>query len=125
MGRMSEANLNPSERVRGDARFDEIRRSGARMGDSLLFIRALENGLERSRLGLAVSKSAGNAVIRARLRRMFREAFRLNKKRLPRGLDILLSPRRGAAEAKLEALSQSLVELAGRVAKRLKAGGKE
>jgi len=109
----------PSERMHRDARFGEIRRTGVRAGDDRIFVRALANGLDHCRLGLAVAKSVGGAVVRTRMRRMLREAFRLNKGRLPAGLDLLLSPRRGALGASLEELGESLVSLAGRVAREL------
>jgi ribonuclease P protein component len=117
--------LKPCERIRGDARFERIRRSGARAGDGLLFVRALANGLDRPRLGLAVGRSAGGAVRRTRLRRMLREAFRLTRGRLPAGLDLLLSPRKGAAGAGLTELEESLVRLAARAAAELEERGRE
>ena len=85
----------------------------------MLFVRALRNELGRTRLGLAVGKSVGRATVRSRMRRMLREAFRLNKQRLPAGLDLLLAPRRGAREAPLEEIGRSLVALAGQAAGKL------
>jgi ribonuclease P protein component len=111
---MADESLGPCERIRSDARFSQIRRQGVRTGDDLLFVRALANDLDRSRLGLAVGRNAGGSVVRSRLRRMIREAFRLNKRRLPAGLDLLLSPRKGAREASLGKLGESLVRLATR-----------
>lgn len=121
---MAGEDLRPSERLHGDTRFDQIRRSGVRAGDGLLFVRALANDLGHPRLGLAVGKVAGRAVVRTRLRRMFREAFRLNKGKLPAGLDLLVSPRRGAAGASLEKLEESLLRLAKKIADKLDAEGK-
>jgi len=116
---MARESLRPPDRIRGDARFAEIRKRGARAGDNLLFVRALGNDLGRSRLGLAVGRNAGRSVVRSRLRRMFREAFRLNRESIPAGLDLLLSPRRGAAGASLDELGRCLVRLAEKVAERL------
>jgi ribonuclease P protein component len=117
--------LKPCERIRGDARFERIRRQGVRAGDGLLFVRALSNGLDRTRVGVAVGRSAGRAVRRTRLRRMLREAFRLSRGRLPAGLDLLLSPRKGSAEAPLAELQASLVQLAARAAAELEKRGRE
>ena len=118
---MADERLRPCERIRNDVRFAEIRRRGVRAGDDLLFVRALGNDLGRSRLGLAVSRKAGRSVIRSRLRRMLREAFRHNRTELPGGLDLLLSPRRGAQAASLQQLGSSLVRLAGEAARKLEA----
>ncbi len=115
--------LRPLDRIRGDSRFGAIRKLGARAGDGLLFVRALANSLGRTRLGLAVGRDAGPAVRRSRLRRVFREAFRMNRARLPEGLDLLVSPRSGAAGASLAELTESLVRLAGQVAAKLAGRG--
>jgi len=121
---MADARLRRRERIRGDVRFRSIRSSGASAGDEVLYVRALANGLGLTRLGLAVGRPAGGAVARARLRRRLREAFRHNKAGLPPGLDLLLSPRRRAADAEPDALGRSLLALAARVARELSAGGK-
>lgn len=113
------ANFRPAERISGDKRFERLRREGAAAGDGLLLVRALANGRQQARLGLAVSRSSGGAVRRSRLRRMIREAFRLNKARLPRGLDLLVGPRAGAAGAGLPELGRSLVALARKAADKL------
>jgi ribonuclease P protein component len=122
---MTRKSLRPADRIRGDARFEEIRRHGLRAGDDLLFVRALGNDRGSARLGVAVGRSAGGSVLRSRLRRMLREAFRLNRGRIPPGLDLLVSPRRGAPGAGLGELGESLVRLAGGIAGRLASRAEE
>jgi len=46
-----------------------------------------------NQLGITVSTKIGNAVCRNRVRRRLREIYRLNEKRLPRGLDIVVVAR--------------------------------
>jgi ribonuclease P protein component len=113
---MTSARFRRCQRIRGDIQFERIRKQGAAAGDGVLFVRALANGRGLSRLGLAIGRSAGPAVVRSRVRRLIREAFRTSGPELPGGLDLLVAARAGAAGAGLEQVRRSLVALAGRVA---------
>ncbi|MEE9295197.1 MAG: ribonuclease P protein component [Phycisphaerae bacterium] len=57
--------------------------------DALLLVYVDANDLAFSRLGLSVGKGVGGAVIRNRIKRLIREAFRLSQHDLPAGLDIV------------------------------------
>lgn len=86
--------------------------------DGILIVYACENNLPHPRLGCSVSKKVGNAVVRNRYKRLFREAFRLSQHELPPGVDLILIPRPGPEPA-LEALKASLVKLAAQAARKL------
>jgi len=59
-------------------------------------ITILENGLAHSRLGFSISKkNFKHAVTRNRIRRLFRETYRKNKKNLRAGFDMVLVIKRG------------------------------
>lgn len=105
-------------RLRSPLDFARVYERNVYATDDLLVANACENGLAHSRLGLSVSRKVGNAVVRNRWKRVLREAFRLNREKLPSGMDLVLRPRRGAVPD-FHALLESLPKLAGRVAKRL------
>lgn len=58
-----------------------------------LTVFALPNGLPHARLGLSVGRRVGNAVVRHRLKRRLREAFRLHQQDLAGGLDYVIASR--------------------------------
>jgi len=61
-----------------------------RVSDGLLTLYMAENDCGYVRLGVSVSKSCGGAVVRSRLKRLLREAFRQNQGQIPAGFDYLL-----------------------------------
>ncbi len=52
------------------------------------------NELSHSRLGLSVGRRVGPAVVRVRIKRRLREAFRLARPELPSGYDFVVTVRR-------------------------------
>ena len=85
--------------------------------DSRLVLYVLPNELDGPRIGLAVGGRHGNAVQRNRLRRLLREAFRIEQHNLPPGFDYLFVPRLGP-QADLATYRQALLRLASRAVRR-------
>lgn len=97
------------------------RRQSAASGQLVVY--ALPNGLPdgRVRLGLSVSRRIGSAVVRNRWKRRLREAFRLMRPDLPRGLDVIIVVRAGeppGGAAGLQQTADSLAALVARVTRR-------
>jgi ribonuclease P protein component len=91
------------------------------VSDGWLIVYACENGLPHLRLGLSVSRKFGNAVRRNRLRRLYREAFRLTRHEMPTGMDLVLIPRR-PEHPTLEELKKALPRLVRQAARKLGVG---
>jgi ribonuclease P protein component len=88
--------------------FDAVYDAKARKSRGPLLVFTRPNDLPHHRLGLAVSSRLGGAVVRNRLKRLIREAFRLEQHELPfvppvedsgtaaaTGFDIIVSVRSG------------------------------
>lgn len=86
-----------AQHVRTSAEFDLVRTQGKRRdcGAFLLHLREFPEA-ERvpvRRLGVVASRRVGNAVLRARAKRLLRETFRLNQDILPENCDVVLMAR--------------------------------
>ncbi len=74
------------------ADYDLAFRQGRRGGGERLVLLVRANGLETSRLGFVVSGRVGNAVRRNRIKRLWREAFRLERGGFARCVDVVVRP---------------------------------
>ncbi|MGM0489453.1 MAG: ribonuclease P protein component [Planctomycetota bacterium] len=109
-------------RLRHQSDFDRVYAGNVHAADGMLVVLGRENGTGTCRLGLSISRRVGNAVVRNRWKRLIREAFRRQRATLPRGLDMVVRPRRGA-EPSFGAISASLPRLAKRVERRVRRTG--
>jgi ribonuclease P protein component len=83
------------DRIRKRQDYLRIYEQGSRRSSCHFTIITCRNLLGITRLGTTVSKKAGNAVQRNRIKRLLREFFRLNKSRLPAAQDIVIIAKKG------------------------------
>jgi ribonuclease P protein component len=107
-----------AEHLRSPADFRRVYDRKCSLSDGRLIVYACENGLPHLRLGLSVSRKFGQATHRNRLRRLYREAFRLARHTLPAGLDLVLIPR-GPEAPTLADVQRSLTHLVKQLSHRL------
>ena len=78
---------------------------------------------ETPRLGLTVGGKFGNSPLRNLFKRRVREAFRLNRSRLPIGHDLVVLPVGRGSVPDFADIEQSLIRLATQAAEYLKRKG--
>jgi ribonuclease P protein component len=115
--------LPKEQRLRRPAEFRRVFDRKRSVNDEWLIVYGCENGRNCNRLGLSVSRKQGPAIHRNRLRRLYREAYRLTQHDMPLGLDLILIPSQ-VAEPVLAELRTRLPRLVRRLATRLQAEAK-
>ena len=115
---MPHASFPATVRLRSGKDFERVyaKKCKAADGTLLMFIDRNDKGV--TRVGLSVSKKHGGAVVRNRLKRWLREAFRHERMEIPTGLDLIAIPL-AADRASLAAYRQSLCGLVRRLIRRL------
>jgi ribonuclease P protein component len=79
---------------------------------SYLVLYARKNRSQCNRVGITVSKKLGKAHVRNRVRRRFREIYRLNEDKFQSGWDIVVVARSRSVEAPFGKLTESFLSLA-------------
>jgi len=106
--------------LRKSAEFRNVFKHGKKVITDTLVFHILKTDPETARLGLAVSKRVGNAVVRNHVKRRIREAFRLKKETFPFGCDLVVYPRKGIMDKNFTDYQRSFDILIARVRKNKK-----
>ena len=118
---MGDQRLQSVERLRCPRAYRRVFQQGKKLSSPLFVLYVLPTSQPCSRLGLAVSKRIGSAVVRNRVKRRLREVFRRHKERLEPHCDIVVVARSAAAKAPASVYTEQFCELL-RARRRGKAG---
>ena len=105
------------ERLSGKSTYERVFRDGRGFRCRAMTVIARPNGLPLSRLGLSVGRKVGPAVRRNRIKRVVREAFRLNKALLGVPCDLVVVPRRDWEDVGLARIEDDFRQVLQRVTK--------
>ena len=87
---MDRLRFSKDKRLVSNGQFKAVLDHRRRAGDRNLVLYVAPNDCGLARLGVSVGKGCGNAVVRNRLKRLVREAFRLSQNRIPPGFDYVV-----------------------------------
>lgn len=87
------------ERLRKRPEYLRVQQRGERFTTSSMVVLALPSAVGRTRFGITVSKKVGDAPTRNRVKRKFREIYRLNKSAWPADVDFVVIARRASIRA--------------------------
>ncbi len=108
--------LPRAARLRTAREFRRVYGRGVRAHGKAIVVVAFERRAPGHRLGVSVSKEHGRAVRRNKLKRILREAFRLERPELPGRYDVILIPRKSDDHLQLETVRNELRQLLQKVA---------
>ncbi|PRX31860.1 ribonuclease P protein component [Orenia metallireducens] len=91
--------------------FKKVYKYGKSIADRYIVLYVLHNSSSERKVGYSVSKKIGKAVVRNRIKRVFREAYRHNKDKLITGIDIVLIARKPIVDTSYQQIDKSLNHL--------------
>lgn len=100
-----------SESLKKNRDFQTVYNKGRSLANSYLVMYVMDNGLEKNRLGISVSKKVGNSIVRHRLTRLIRESYRLSEEHFRCGIDMIVIARTSAKEKNYHDIESALIHL--------------
>ena len=106
--------LGRNKIFRGKCEFNRVYSKGRSLSNREIVIYVLEDENLRGKVGFAAGKKLGCAVIRNRVKRLLREAYRLNQYHIKPNCAIILMGRKNLVEAKCEVAIKSFCDICKR-----------
>lgn len=102
--------LRRHERLRGHLGFETVKKKGRFLRGKHLLVSTYPNNLSLNRIGISLSsKIIFKSTKRTRLKRLIREAYRLHKDELERGLDIVVRSKPGDRNVRFKEIEGDLL----------------
>ena len=98
-------------RLKKNEDFRRVYEKKRSMANKLLVIYVLKNEYGHNRIGFTVSKKVGKSVTRNRVKRLLRESYRLNEKKILQGYDIIFVARNTTSKASYREIESAMLHL--------------
>ncbi|KGG80076.1 ribonuclease P protein component [Caloranaerobacter azorensis] len=98
-------------KLRNSREFKRVYKYGDSYANKYLVIFFIKNNLNYNRVGFSVTKKIGKSVVRNRIRRLIKEAYRLNCDKLKQGYDLVFIPKRVAVEQGYKEIESAMLHL--------------
>lgn len=100
-----------SESLKSNRDFKNVYNHRKSYANRYLVMYVSENGSDKNRLGISVSKKVGNSVVRHRVTRLIRESYRLHEELYHSGFDIVIVARVSTKNAKYAEIESALLHI--------------
>ncbi len=100
-----------SESLKSNRDFKNVYNHRKSYANRYLVMYVSENGSDKNRLGISVSKKVGNSVVRHRVSRLIRESYRLHEDLFRSGYDLVVVARVNAKDAKYAEIENALLHV--------------
>lgn len=99
------------KRIEKNWHFRRIYKHGKSTASRNSVVYILPNKENKNKIGIAISKKIGNSVFRHKLKRLYKEVFRLSQYDIKQGYDIVIIARRGAVKLDYHRCKKDLLML--------------
>ena len=97
--------------LKSNREFQIVYKRGKSLGNKHIVMFMLKNGNNINCLGISASKKIGKAVVRNKIRRRLKEAYKMLEPEVSEGYDIVILPRAGIVEASFLEVKSSIKHL--------------
>ena len=97
--------------IKKNSDFQKVYKTGKSYANRYLVMYVTPNDLGYNQLGISVSKKVGNSVVRHRITRLIREAYRLNENGFNSSLNLVVIARNSAKGKNYKEIESALLHL--------------